>query len=422
MRSEQVVNGIPSPVPPGWGRDWALSNAVPEPSDTTSLNVALYPYVPDPVWYEETVQTAWMLVHPDVALNFIQYDCYAGDPPPTLDVFGFDAIFAQYFMAMKFLQPMPEADISDYFAWALQGLIVDGKRLVAAPYLGCMNVMIYSAEDSQLGAPGLTVELLENILGDSSDSSPCPLPGEGLLLDLTGGTTDACLYLQIGMQDANQFPVNPHPPACPSGLDPTALPNLHAAVRIAGHKQVTYVDASGYQRLIWFLNGFGRGYVGSTEAMAFIPPGELGEYAFRPLPFSSAPVTTNPVFVNAMGVNQNVDPGKTSLAVDLALMVASPTVTTTALAGRTNPQYLTPVRASVLNALAARFPMYRQIQQVLQQVRPAGFRIGPMSRQWLNATKCCLASQIVGPEIEIDESEFEAPGYRSSPGGLWRKP
>lgn len=411
-------------VGPGWGKDRGLPTAAPPPSGPNSLNVALYPWVPEPSWYTNAVQTAWASLRPDVTINWVDYDCYHDDPPATLDVFAFDAILASYFVAKGYLQAFPVMDLEDFFRWALQGLTVNSEWLWAVPYLGCMNILIYRAGDPQLAAPDLTVETLESILGDSPDTSPFPAPGQGLLVDLTGGTTDACLYLQTVMENSHNYPLDPSLPPCPAGLDTTAIADLRTVVRIAGYLQASYVDSSGFDRLKAFLSGRGRAFVGLTENLHFFPPQEPTGYAFRPLPVASQPVSAIPLFVDAVGVNRQVDPDKMGIAIELATLIARADVATAAAVGpspTTSPQYLTPVRVSVLSKLAQSWPIYEAIQSTLGCYQTTAFRIGDQSRAWLTANKACLVSQILGQPLEVDESVFATPGYRSTPGGLWRK-
>jgi hypothetical protein len=75
----------------------------------------------------------------------------------------------------------------------------------------------------------------------------------------------------------------------------------------------------------------------------------------------------------------------------------------------------------VLSQLAQAWPVYQTIQSTLSTYQTNAFRIGDGSRPWLTANKGCLVAQILGQPLDIDESLFATPGYRSTPGGLWRK-
>ena len=71
-----------------------------------TLTVAIYPYVPNSDKFKEIILSAWKQKHPDVKLNFVDWDCYSSDPPSTLDVFIFDAIYLSYFQSKGFLEPL----------------------------------------------------------------------------------------------------------------------------------------------------------------------------------------------------------------------------------------------------------------------------------------------------------------------------
>jgi thiamine pyridinylase len=422
------MSSVGGPTPPGLDKDSGVGGwTAPGPSGPKELNVALFPYVPQRQLFEAAVNLHWRKLHPDIALNFKRYsgyNAYSADPPPTLDVFAFDAVFASYFRERGYLRPLSISDHEDIFPWALAGLGAGGGRFWAVPYLGCMDVMIYRREDTRLSAPDMTVEELRSILGDSPDEEPCPPKGEGLLIGLTSGTTASLMYFEVVMENNRQYPLDPPLPRCPHGLDPNAMRDLHTVVRIAGRKQASAPDKTGYDRLAWFLEGFGRGLVGYPEVFHWIDPKVAGDYTFRPFPMASQPITTLPLYTDVIGVNRAVTPDKVDLATELANLIASAAVVSYAIWGifpPGNPQYLTPVRRSLLKGLAERWPIYQSIRRLLTATPTTAFRVGAASRPWLNAYKECIRDQILGPGLQFDESHFVA-GYEQTPGGLSQKP
>jgi thiamine pyridinylase len=419
-----MADDTPTPRPPGWNKDRSVATPVPPPrSGDAELTVGLYCQVPMLQWFQSAITAAWQKVQPGVALTFVDYDCYSADPPATLDVFAFDAIFASYFVQQQYLQAFP-TDTSDFFDWSLAGLSVNSDTLWAVPYLGCMNILIYRNDDPELGAQDLTVDGLLNILGPGPTTSIWPAPGAGLLIDFSGGTTDACLYLQVAMQNSGQYPLEPVLPQCPGGLDGPTMGNLQTAVKVAGPLQARHVD-SGYERLNKFVsNSSGRAFAGLTENFHFFPEDPTTTYTFRPLPLAGRPATTIPLYADALAVNRAIDPAKLSLAIQLVELIASPAVTLASFSpqGCATPQCLTPVRPSVLHALAAQWPLYSEIAWRLGNNADVAFRMGAASRPWLNANKSCIRSQILGPGAELlDDSPAQVPGYASTPAGLWRK-
>ena len=60
--------------------------------DPVTLNVSLYKYIPDYDAFEKTVSECWKEKHPEVELNFTDWDCYSKQVPDDLDVFVFDTL------------------------------------------------------------------------------------------------------------------------------------------------------------------------------------------------------------------------------------------------------------------------------------------------------------------------------------------
>ena len=84
-------------------------------SGTTELGIALYPYVPRVAQFQEQLQTAWQAIHPGIELRFLcaeQWDGgYNTDPPRGADIFVFDAILLNEYIAGKRLLPLDGTDI-----------------------------------------------------------------------------------------------------------------------------------------------------------------------------------------------------------------------------------------------------------------------------------------------------------------------
>ncbi len=108
---------------------------LPRPSTTTEpvLNVAIYPYLPRPLQFEDAIRAQWQAVRPDgPELNFVDYDCYSADPPSTLDVFTFDAIFINHFQTAGYLLPISEPLDGDFMDFAQRAVTVEGQVVAYA--------------------------------------------------------------------------------------------------------------------------------------------------------------------------------------------------------------------------------------------------------------------------------------------------
>ena len=137
------------------------------PPEDCVLNVALYPYVPDPGRFEEVCREQWSELHPEVQLNFVSWDCYHDEIPADLDVFVFDSVFLTGYAEQGLLLPVPGdalMNTEDIIPFALEGGKVDGT-LLAVPQLLCTNLLYTRKEDTALSGvsdiPGLYA-----VLGD----------------------------------------------------------------------------------------------------------------------------------------------------------------------------------------------------------------------------------------------------------------
>lgn len=83
-------------------------------SDPITLNVSLYKSLPHYDSFEKTVEECWNEKHPDVKLNFFDWDCYSGILPENLDVFVLDSITLDSFSQKGYLLALSEEDIQDY--------------------------------------------------------------------------------------------------------------------------------------------------------------------------------------------------------------------------------------------------------------------------------------------------------------------
>jgi thiamine pyridinylase len=389
----------------------------------TVLNVGLYPYVPRPVQFEVVVEAAWRLVHPEVALNFVDYDCYQRDPGPTVDVFGFDCIYLSELAQSGFLTRFSADqidDAGDFFPWALAACRNDGD-FFAIPYLGCAYSLVYRDGDNALDQ-AFSLEDMYDVVGDAPEqSNPTPLPGKGLVLDLTGGTTDACFYLSAYEEITDNYPPDPPLPDA-DDLDPRVLADLKRLRDMAGFAQASHEDPADEQ-VTWFVEGLGEALVAPTEIMSYFPPATVADAKLRVLPFDEQR-STQPFYVDAIGINRRIDSAKLDLALELANLVASAASMAASLVPTgtsPNPQYLISVRPSVLRRLAETWPVYQMIEALVTSYTGSPLRIGPASRRWLDATKGAIRAAIFDGK-QVSAAAYPHPARTSLSVNILRTP
>jgi thiamine pyridinylase len=145
---------------------------------TTTLNVGLYPYVPDLAAFQAAVQASWSQVQPNVKLNFVsqrEWDGgYSSDPTSAnLDVFVFDAIFLQYFRTKGWLYGFDASEIdnqSDFLAFAIDG-VKDNGKYYGLPQFGCSSILFYREGDSILANATRLSDVIQDL--GRNYSPPC---------------------------------------------------------------------------------------------------------------------------------------------------------------------------------------------------------------------------------------------------------
>ena len=98
--------------------------STPDVPEERTLSVALFPYIPDPVLYEESVRKAWEEVHPEIPLRIVKWDCYYEEIPEDLDVFVFDSLFLPLYVSHGELLEIPDAkEFIEVFGKMLTGAL-----------------------------------------------------------------------------------------------------------------------------------------------------------------------------------------------------------------------------------------------------------------------------------------------------------
>lgn len=373
------------------------------------LRLALFPYVPNQKLIQEVISRRWNVRHADISLEFVDgtaFDSYKQDPPDDLDVFELDAIGLDYYARNSFLSPLGQDEVLDSedildFAW--KGSLIDG-RAYAVPRLACTYVLIYRKDDIAVrDAVGLTG--VHKVLGDGpkklpeGQKEPVPEENKGLLIDMSGGTDCACLYLDAVADVSGKYSVRPKLPTA-LDLDTGGLGDLKLLARIAGKPQALFAEPydAPPRRPAWFGSGKGRAFVGYSERLYHIPKDGHDKLAVRDLPMADQN-QVNDLFIDVLGVNANLRGNRRKLAVELAnLCAAKETVLECLLPNGDKPsQYLLPVRKSVLadKDLLAKAPLYRDLGAILDpKTNPRTFRIGPEYRDWLDLNKRLIQSRL----------------------------
>src|SRR5215210_1592510 len=265
-----------------------------------TLIVALYPYVPRQAQFVSAITTAWASVQPNVTLTFLddekQWDGgYKTEPPANADVYVFDAMFFEYFRAQGWLEAMEPAEIAnadDFVQYAKVGVQSDGKYY-AIPQLGCASMLFYQKSDTALDNAS-TLSEVTDALSQCTYTSEIPPDRRGLMVDMSGGTTNAATYLATLSSLTGVYP-----PPLSNQIDPAAMSNVRLLLAMASYENGT--DGSD-QRPKWFSQGWGRAVIGFTESMSAMSPETRLGIDFKVMPMSDN--DNSPMFyADVVGVN-----------------------------------------------------------------------------------------------------------------------
>ncbi len=373
----------------------------PEPAPETPavslrLSVAVYPWVPRKQQFVDELTSQWSAKYPEIALDFVDWDCYDDDPPANLDVFVFDAIFLDYFADSGYLESLAASEVDDpedFLAYARDGARTSDGRWWALPQLGCADVLFYREDDEAL-ARAQDFDAIERALGSCTYTAAEPPPDVGLLLDAAGGTTNACRYIDAQQDLRHAYTPTPSlPPA--DALDAEVLRTLREEIGLASRAQAQFEYEQPYARARAFAEGRGRAMVGFTESMWAM--GAARERVdFRIMPLDGEP-GVDLFYADVIGVNAKVPAAERAAAVELANMMAS-TAYLGVVFGPSDddpaPQYLLPTRITVFDTLMEDHPIYAKMKAMVDESEPHLLRLGPEARPWLESTKSAIESAV----------------------------
>ncbi|HEY2479162.1 MAG TPA: thiamine pyridinylase [Solirubrobacterales bacterium] len=406
----------------------------PAPSDENTLNVALYPFIPNPPKYQATVEQAWAETGSPFKIGWSTYEPYKEPPPETLDLFAFDCMFIDELLAKEKIEPIDISEVDelmDLMEFAVANTAVGETTLGGIPYLGCVSTLFYRATDKELDQPEtFSIPGLFGVMKTAQYKTERPQPGEGLMIGLDGKTTDASLYAAAWRSLKNVWWPTPMPMPMPPTVEREILKGFFYLREMAGAAQAKFPDETGLQRVAWMEEGYGRALVGFAESMAFFQPQLLGQIRLRPLPTSVGPSPeATPFYTDAMGLRPNMPAAKRAAALQLANLIASEPVFVAACGTAAEGcQYLTPTRQSSMDTMLASAEVvgkYMELATIIEGsiYEPTPFRLGVGVSQWAPAIGARLINEIFGADAaaEIDARPLLPLGYRETPAGIWRR-
>jgi len=377
------------------------SNTTPTPTQTQSnlsLDVGLYPYVPRPEQFKETIQKQWYAKHPNVKLNFIEtwsggYD----NEPKNLDVFVFDAAYLDDYISKDFLLTLKKSEINDFedlLPYAKEGVKAeDSSDYYGIPQIGCGTLLFYRKNDLELKKAKTQSEII-NTIGQCTYDTLIPPKGKGLMMDFSSKTTNGDFYLEATQDIYGKYTTNPPKPPRAELLNPWSINNVSLWRQTTSN---LHAKVGKLNRPKLFSKGYGRAYVGYSESMSSLDQKTRDEIEFKYLPFSD----NNNVHlfysdiagINPRVVSNNMKPYAVEL---LNILTSSETFVEATKATEENKvaQYLLPVRFNTFKELAKDYPLYTKLFNLVMENDPKLFRLGVGANTWLENNKEVITNQI----------------------------
>lgn len=301
-----------------------------------SLTYAVFPYLPDPVYYREIIERRWAEVEPGIQLVRAEWDCYTDGAPKGIDVVMFDAVMLDSLVDAGWIQPIdPNAarDSGDIFPFALEGLTAEGG-LYGIPVFLCGNFLIYDQGCGALDtAEHITdlADLSEILVVNSENPVNRPQYIIEAIADARGAVNPS---VDVGSEDAVRH------------LDRLA---------IAAHKHDE--DA---QVTTAYDSGVGQGYIGFSESMRLLK-NRADKTLIKSISFSDRPDIRR-LYVDAAAVTADVEGLRYEKCLELMNIMAGADVLTALSVQDGAPQYLLLARRSPYPRLREAFPIYARLE------------------------------------------------------------
>ena len=334
-----------------------------------TLTLALYPYVPDIERFKSAIREEWNQHHPEIQLEFSDWDCYSGTLPENADVFVYDGVYMNHYMEQGILLPLAENEIEDMddFYPFVTDTFAANEVFYAVPEFLCSEFLYTRKVDSELASVENIRELYD-VLGELDPDAAGLLPlNEGLLVSIPT-RLNASFWIVQALVDAKQAAPEEIFPLSPSIIPSEAAESLWMIRKMAGIEDMTLqVENNGpYIYGEWFTDGVGRAYIGFSEAMSVM--GESADEMDVRL-YSMTKEKNIPLFyADLASVNANISEEKRGAAVELLNIITG----TDVLVRASSPvneeqsyQYLLSARKSVYDELGQKDNIYSELETMV---------------------------------------------------------
>lgn len=346
----------------------ALQMAAAPAAEGQSLSVAVYPYIPDMQLFREILTRQWEVLEPDVALNFVEWDCYEQPDPAQIDIIMYDAMFASYLAEGGFIQPIEEDAIVDkdgILAFAVEGARHE-DRIYGIPYLVCSDFLIYHADDEEMAAVENMKQLCEVVSARKQKD-----PGDGLVVNYYSHYP--YFYLDALIDFSGTYSVYENAPVTVPP-DPTVRERLQLIKESLPNCDEDSILRDS-KRAALFDDGQCSVYYGYSEDMSRMDDLE-GSVMVNTISFSDTEnIQLFYADIASMGAHVT-DPVHREQCIKLLNLLGSEAFQQELCFGTEDVQYMLPARKCVYDTARAQYPIYGRLQELALSENNRIFRFG----------------------------------------------
>ena len=318
-----------------------------------TVTYSLYPYLPDVDYYREILEEEWDKLHPDVDLVYSDYDCYYDGAPEGIDVIMFDSLIEQGMISNGYLRPVDQQDMNEpegFFEFTM--MPAQGQStLYGVPVLICADFLIYDRNDPVLASADSMMDIAAG--------------GEDLLIRFNA----ACeaIYRLDAAADISQDASVTQSAKAITGVDTGESLDAIRETLISKYKY-----ENNYELARLYDEGKADGLIGYSENLTAIDD-RLDDTGIKLISLSD---TGNIAlyFCDMAGISAEVSEGKTDICMDLANLMADPSVLERLTVMDGKPQYLLPARRTVYDTIKDEYPLYGKLQEMIESGNAAIFR------------------------------------------------